>query len=125
LKGIDPQYLDPKTRFGKAFYVAEKPGTTLAELAHHNAAPTTGIRFSVNKAALKPLDLTDPKTAQAWGYKGGPITPQTQAIGENARQKGYNAIRFNSERDPGGVNYAVLDNHNDILQPVMVSPTTP
>lgn len=125
LNGIDPKFLNPETRFGAAFYVAENPSTTLAELAHHQATPTTGIRFAVNKSAMNSLDLTDPKTAQAWGYSGGPITEGTQAIGAKAKQEGYNAIKYTSERDPGSTNYAILDDHNSILTPVMVTPANP
>ena len=45
LDGINPDFLNGQSRFGKAFYVAEKPQTALAELAHHNATPTHGIRL--------------------------------------------------------------------------------
>lgn len=32
LNGIDPKYLNPNSRFGKAFYVSEDAGTALAEM---------------------------------------------------------------------------------------------
>lgn len=125
LKGVDPKFLNPESRFGKAFYVGEKPGTPLAELAHHNAVPTHGIRYNVNTSKTKVLDLTDPKVASKWGYDGGPISSKTKQIGIDARDQGYNVIRFNSERDPGGVNLAVLDNFNEILTPQMITPVDP
>lgn len=71
------------------------------------------------------LDFTNPAVADAWDYHGGPITPETQALAETAMRQGYNAIRFPSERALGGVNIAVLDNHNQILRPEMVAPATP
>lgn len=125
LQGIDPRFLNPNSRFGAAFYVAEQPGTTLAELAHHGATASTGIRFSIDRNAAQMLDFTNPAVADAWDYHGGPITPETQALAETAMRQGYNAIRFPSERALGGVNIAVLDNHNQILRPEMVAPATP
>ena len=122
--GIDPAFLNANSRFGRGFYVAELPETTLAELAHHGVQPSTGIRFSVNQDALRVLDLTDPNIANAWGYSGGPITSSTQAIGSRAAQSGYNAIRFSSERAPG-VNMVIIQDFNNVLKPVMVSPTAP
>jgi len=125
LSGIDPKFLNPNSRFGAAFYVAERPGTTLAELAHHGATPTTGIRFTLDRGAMNTLDLTNPSTAEAWNYGGGPISSTTQAIGQKARAQGFNTIRFYSERAPGSVNLAILDNFNEILKPAMVTPVIP
>ena len=71
------------------------------------------------------LDLTDSKVANAWGYNGGPISSATQAIGAEARLQGFDVIRFYSERAPGAVNYAILDNYDKILEPVMVTPVKP
>jgi len=79
----------------------------------------------MNTSKARILDLTDPKVSQEWGYNGGPITDKTQQIGMDAKARGYNVIRFNSERDPGGVNHAVLDDFNEILTPQMVTPVAP
>lgn len=124
LNGIDPKYLSADSRFGQAFYVAEQPGTTLAELSHHGIDATHGIRYELNRDAMKVLDLTDPNVARSFSYKGGPITAETQAIGLQAQEQGFNVIRFYSERakDSGGINNAVLDNFNEILRPVLVAP---
>ena len=116
--------MNANSRFGTEFYVAEQLGTALAELAHHGVAPTTGIRFSVNQDALRVLDLTDASVARAWGYKGGPISSHTQALGTSAANQGYNAIRFTSERAVGS-NLVVIRDFNDVLRPVMVTPTRP
>lgn len=122
LKGIDKKYLNAESRFGKAFHVAEDPQTALAEMIHHQVDPTTGIRFTMNRAAMKVLDLTDPKIAALYGYKGGPISNATKAIGEAAIKDGYNVIRYGSERNPGGINNAVISDFNDILKPQIVTP---
>ena len=91
-------------------------------MIHHGIDPTTGIRFTMNGSAMKILDLTDPKIAASYGYNGGPITDHTRAIGEAALKNGYNVIRYRSERDPNGINNAVIADFNDILKPQIVTP---
>jgi hypothetical protein len=120
-KGIHPDYLNPNTRFGKAFYVAESPNTSIAEMGHYGINPSTGLRFSIQKEKMKVLDLTKPSVAKQWGYAGGEKTLQMRELGEHAKAKGFNAIRFNSER-ADGVNIAVLDDFNKLLKPEMVTP---
>lgn len=122
--GINPARLSADSRFGRAFYVAENPSVALAELQHHGANPVNGIRFEIDSSAMRVLDLTDPHVANAWGYRGGPITAQTQAIGARAAESGYNAIRFTSQRS-AGVNLAILQDYNTVLRPVMVTPIRP
>jgi hypothetical protein len=124
LNGINPKYLNANSRFGKAFYVAEKPDVALAELSHHGLTPTHGIRYSVDSQKLRVLDLTDPSVAAKYGYKGGKNSPNTQALGPRAIQDGYNAIRFASERGDGN-NLAVLKDFNEVLKPEMISPISP
>jgi filamentous hemagglutinin len=121
-KGIDPNYLNPNSRFGKAFYVAEQPSTSLAEMSHYGVDPSTGIRFSIQTTELKILDLTIPSIAKQWGYIGGDKSLQMQRLGEKAKESGFNAIRFGSEREFGGVNIAVLNDFNKVLKPEMVTP---
>ena len=125
LDGIDPKFLNPNSRFGAAFHVAEEPGTALAEMAHHGVDSSTGIRFALDRNAMKVLDLTNPDVSATWGYRGGPISSTTQALGSQARQQGFNVIRYFSERAPAGTNLAILDNYNQILKPVMVTPVKP
>jgi RES domain len=123
--GIDPAFLNPNARFGAAFYVAQQPTTALAELANYNAEPFMAISFSTNSGAANVLELTNPDIASAWGYQGGPITPATQSIGSQASAQGYNVIQYHSERAPGTVNYAILNNYNDVLTPYAISPAKP
>jgi filamentous hemagglutinin len=123
--GIDPDFLSSESRFGAAFYVAQNPETSLAELAHYDTEPLMAINFSMNSGAANVLDLTNPEIASAWGYQGGSITPATQAMGSQARAQGYNVIRYYSERAPGTINYAILDDYNDILTPHAISPAKP
>lgn len=124
LNGIDPKYLSPEGRFGRAFYVAEVPETAVFEVVHHGYTPTQSIRFTVDLDKAHVLDLTDPEIAKQWGYAGGRMTPETRALGRKAREAGYNAVRFPSERG-AGANLAVLDDFNELLQPQMVAPVPP
>ncbi|WP_394829071.1 RHS repeat-associated core domain-containing protein [Pendulispora albinea] len=124
LCGIDKRFFNPESRFGKAFYVAEEPGTAFAEVAHHEMSTTHGIRFSVDHRATRILDLTDPHVAKEWGYHGGEISSETRALGPRAKEAGYNTIRYPSERASGGTNLAILDDYNQILTPRMISPAT-
>ena len=71
------------------------------------------------------MDLTDPDTAKAWNYNGGPISSTTQEIGVKASEQGFNVIRYYSERDFGGINNAILDNFDGLLTPQFVSPAKP
>lgn len=122
LGGIDPAYLNPDSRFGKAFYLSDDPETTVAELQSHGFAATHTIRYELNDATANVLDLTDPSTAQQWGYNGGAITDATKAIGENAASSGYNALKFPSERG-SGTNYAILKDFDSVLTPQMIFPS--
>lgn len=71
LNGINKRFLNPDSRFGRAFYLSEQPGITLAELEHHRIVGADTIRFIFNSKNAKILDLTDPRIARRWGYEGG------------------------------------------------------
>ena len=122
LNGINPKFLNPDSRFGKAFYISDDAGTTLAELAHHGATGSHTIRYNLNLSKARVLDFTDPSVAKAWGYSGGNITPATQALGTQAIDAGYNVIKFPSLRG-SGTNFGVLSNFDDLLSPQMIVPT--
>jgi RHS repeat-associated protein len=122
LDAIDPKFLDPNARFGRAFYAADLGDTAIAEVVASGETASHVIRFSVSTSA-KILDLTDPVIAKAWGYSRGPITAETQAIGQKAIAAGFDAIRFPSERGLGN-NLAVLKNYNNVLAPQMVAPAS-
>lgn len=85
LGGIDPAFLNPNSRFGPAFYVAENPSTTLAELSHHGVVASHGIRFEVNREAMKVLDLTDPKVAKKWGTMVAPLAQERNRLEKGRR----------------------------------------
>jgi len=120
--GIDPAYLNPNSRFGKAFYISDDAPTTLAELEQHGATGSHTIRFEMDASKARTLDLTDPSVAGDWGYAGGAITPETQAIGASAKNAGYNVIKFQSLRGLGA-NYAVINDFDSVLTPKMIVPT--
>ncbi len=122
LNGIDPKYLNPNSRFGKAFYVSEDAETALAEMKHYGIQPTHVIRFLMNHSAMSVLDLTEPDVAAKYDYVGGAISSVTQAIGAAARRDGYNVVHFHSERAAGKSNHAILEDYNQILKPQIVTP---
>lgn len=74
---------------------------------------------------MKILDLTDAQVAADWNYKGGVISSTTQSIGIHAQEQGFNVIRFYSERANGGINNAILDDFNEILKPIIITPVKP
>jgi hypothetical protein len=123
LDGINPDFLNPKSRFGKAFYIGDSGKTVTQELSHHGESSTHAIRYTINTDIAKVLDLTDPKVAKEWGYSGGTITDQTINLGDQARESGFNVIKYNSERSSSGVNHAVLDDFDRVLTPETVVPT--
>ncbi len=110
LEGFDESKLNDRSRFGVAFYVSEDPLTTQAKLKFHKKDGSHTIRFSFSNEHAKILDLTNPATAAEWGYYGGEPTDGTRNIGEKAKVKGYNVIRFRSERGPGS-NLAILSDY--------------
>ena len=122
LSGINPKFFNPASRFGGGFYVGTDGDTVVAELAAHGASATHSIRYNVDLSEQKMLDLTDPKVAAEWGFSSKQTsTADCQKIGEVARSQGYDVIKFQAYRGEG-TNYAIFDNFNDILSPMMVTP---
>ncbi len=123
LDKINPRFFREDTRFGEAFYVSEKPDTTLAELKYHKAAGVDTIRFNFNQKSANILDLTQPKVANRWGYAGGNEYDDSQAIASKAQEAGYNVIRYQSERGMGA-NLAILNDFENLLSPQMIVPVS-
>ncbi len=121
LEGINPELISKESRFGRAFYVAEKGETAIAEISHHGKDATHVIRYELDVSKAKVLDLSETKVAKKWGYKLSEDYGQSQAIAEKAKQEGYNVIKYKSLRGEGN-NYAVVDDFNELLKPQMVSP---
>jgi len=110
-----------EARFGRAFYVSERGETAIAEIGSHGKNATHVIRYRLNLAEAKVLDLTDPALVKIWGSPAGEHYEITKAIAFRARAAGYDAIRFPSLRGPGN-NFAIFDNFDRILKPQMVVP---
>lgn len=111
LDGIDPAFLQNVRRFGKGgFYLAEDGGTAILEAV---GGATHVIKYTLNLAGRKVLDLTDPAIAKAWGYTGKANETYAE-IGERALKEGYEVIKFKATKGAGN-NYAVIQNHNAIL----------
>jgi hypothetical protein len=139
---IEPAFFGANNRFGPGFYVASQGETAIAEVMHHggDAGASKVIRFSMLKSNLKILDLTDAASARAWklqeardfeianlGAGKDVYYKMFQELAQNAKAEGYNAIRFYSYRNPGGVNYVILETVNkelykQVLKPQMVMP---
>lgn len=114
---IDKARFNPNTRFGRAFYVADDIGTSMAELNHHRAQGTHSIRYKFYDDKAVILDLTQPSIARKWGYLGNGNYQLSQKIADKAKELGYNSIRYPSARKLDGVNMAVLDDFEQLLNP--------
>ena len=128
LDKILPSKFDPRSRLGKAFYVAKEGETAVAEVAAHGKEASHVIRYDLDLSKAKVLDLTDPTVARAWGYVDDVSAYGAhQALARSAVEEGYNVIKYTSYRGPG-YNYALLNNplnpFNFVkwLIPQMVSP---
>jgi RES domain-containing protein len=123
LKGIDPWFFNPESRFGRAFYLAQEGATAVAEVRAGGRQATHLIRFHLDIGKAKILDLTDPAIAKAWGYIHDPAARELhQDIAQKALEAGYDVIKFESYQVPGTINYAVLRRFEKLLIPQMVSP---
>ena len=121
LNGINLRYVDAANRFGKAFYITQQPETAVAELAYHQKIATHLIRYDVNLANQKVLNLANPKVAREWGFTTNASVATCQQIAVKAQGLGFNVIAFPSYRGPG-INLAVYNNFNQTLSPQMVVP---
>ncbi len=128
LEKVRPEYFSPNARFGRAFYVAQRGETAVAEVEAHGSQASQVIRYQVDLSQAKVLDLTNSTVAKAWGYINDPSAYSShQALAQRAMQQGYNVIKFASYRGSGS-NLALLDNplnpfnYDEWLIPLMVSP---
>ena len=120
-----------------------------------DAAKGKVVRYEMDMSKVKALDMTDPATAKAYKVEkafahehaveadvaakraAGGFTPDEldkltntkyakfQAIGEQAKAEGYNAIKFPSVRSTGS-NYVIYSDNpvfmNEVMKPQMVMP---
>jgi RHS repeat-associated protein len=111
-RGFDPRFLNPESRFGQAFYLAERSGTAIAEVAYHGGKAQVVVSYTLNMQKAKILDLTNAGLARRFGYVGDYTSGQAAA--RKALQEGYNVIQFKSLRGPGN-NYAVIADWDEVL----------
>jgi hypothetical protein len=114
LKGIDPKFFNPNSRFGGAFYTATKPGTTVAELAHHGASRVATIQYSLGPGG-RFLNLTSPV-----GRLGTRYMPKVMS--RYARLTKKNGIVAHSLRLEGGVNVVILEDFTMLKNGTIVYP---
>lgn len=94
----------------------------VAELAEHGNNAKFAISYDMNLSGQKVLDLTNPQIASEWNYvQNLTSTKSCQNIGELAKEKGYNVIKFQSYRGSGN-NYVIFDEFDSILSPKIVTP---
>jgi RHS repeat-associated protein len=105
LNGITVVFSDSGNRFGKGFYLAEELGTAIAETAGKGVNRV--IKYKVDLAGVKVLDLTDSAAAKKYGYKVGMTHEEAQKVRELAQTDGYEVIRFKAEQGSGN-NIVVL-----------------
>ena len=101
---IDFSYTDPDSRFGKCFYVASDPVTAEKEASN----PGVVIKLEMAENA-NILDLTDPEIAEKYGYSNAMPRDDARYLMRNWNLTGVDAIKYPSEKNPGGYNYAVLN----------------
>lgn len=104
VSAIDPNYGSGTSRFGNKFYVAGDKLTSIKEASN----PGIMLRFSMSENA-NILDLTNPEVAESLGYQMGLSHETTQELMKNWDLTGIDAIKYPRERNPGGVNYGVIN----------------
>jgi hypothetical protein len=89
--------------------------TALKELAWHGKEGThfNGNRLNLN--AVKALDATNPVIAKDFGVILGDDYKLTAQAAHRARMLGYNVIFYESVRDPGHLNIAVIGDFDKVL----------
>ena len=110
---IDKSKTNPDCRFGQQFYVASEKLTAYLEAG----GVSTLVKFKMAENA-KVLDLTNPEIANKYGYTKGLSRVEARNLMGSWDLTGIDAIKFPSEKNPGGTNYAVLN--PSILTPVGV-----
>lgn len=127
---IDPRRLRGEgNRFHQAVYFAEDLLTGLMEVLGKKSRPTHAAQYELNLAKARTLDLTNPEIAKAWNYtpdlwKGlssQDVYLKTHEIHHAARMAGYDVIAYESVKNPGHTNYAVIDNFKKLLTPAKES----
>ncbi len=92
------------SRFGNKFYVAGDKVTSLCETKN----PGVLLKFTMLENA-NILDLANPKIADSLGYQLGLSHETSQKLMKKWNLTGIDAIKYPSEQNPGGVNYAVMN----------------
>ena len=110
---IDKSKTNPDCRFGQQFYVASDKMTAYLEAG----GVSTLVKFKMAENA-KVLDLTNSEIANKYEYTKGLSREDARNLMGTWNLAGIDAIKFPSEKNPGGTNYAVLN--PSILTPVGV-----
>ena len=112
---IDNSISRADNRFGKQFYVASDKTTVSMEASGSGFL----VKFEMSKQS-KILDLTNPCVAEKMGYMAGMSRESARNLVSTWNLSGYDAIKYPSEKNPLGSNYAVINPM--ILKPTGVEP---
>ena len=107
---IDFARTDKDSRFGQCFYVVSDPLTASLEASD----PGIVIKIEISPNA-KILDLTNAEIAKQYGYSEGMSRDDARYLMKSWNLTYIDAIKYSSEKNPGGYNYAVLN--TAILKP--------
>ena len=101
---IDFSKSDKDSRFGQSFYLAADPQTASLEASY----PGVIVQLELSQNA-NILDLTNPEVAKEYGYKEGMTRDEARYLMQSWNLTGIDAIKYPSEKNPGGYNYAILN----------------
>jgi RES domain-containing protein len=114
VKEIDPKKLNPDSRFGPAFYLAENYQTAIIEVWSHGRKATNIVSFDLDSSQANILDLSNSKIASEWGYDSS--QKQAPEVAKMALEHGFNVIKYPSVQGSEN-NYAVLKDFKELLTP--------
>ncbi len=118
--GVVGERLTKDARHGQAVYLTQRVGTGIKELEFHQRVGTHYNEYDVDFNKARVLDLTDPRVVGRFKPEYGDDYKLTAKSAQQARMAGYDVVMYESKRDSGALNFAVIERHNDLLK---VDPT--
>ena len=101
---IDKSKTSPDSRFGQQFYVASDRITAKKEASYSGVLLKFGLSEKANI-----LDLSNSQVASQLGYSAGMARDDVRDLIKDWNLTGIDAIRYPSEKNPGGYNYAIIN----------------
>jgi RES domain-containing protein len=124
--GVVGDRLTKDARHGQAVYLTQRVGTGIKELEFHQRVGTHYNEYDVDFNKARVLDLTDPRVVGRFNPEYGDDYKLTAKSAQQARMAGYDVVMYESKRDSGALNFAVIERHNDLIKvDPTVHPVTP